>query len=505
MKERNSQHKIYINIKSTGEYKMLKKATDFPSNLNSAVIKKLLKDEKNFMPFARYAWPGRFRPFQHQKETAKFLVTHKQAIVLNDIGTGKTMSALWAAHFLLASGRISKVLILSPLSTLRHVWANEIEKNFPDRSAVVLHGSAEKRRRLLKEEHDFYIINHDGMGVIKDRCEGMFDLLIVDESSVYKNKSSRRFKELFAWIYGHRNPIGVWLMTGTPTPNAPTDAWTQARLIGNPDVPRAFTAFRRDVMEQVNHYKWRPKNDANEKALMILKPSIRFVRDECLDLPDTVVLEREAKMSHNQMVAFNEMKNDFLIEVEGQEIIARNEGVKLSKLVQICCGFSYNTKGNAVTIGAKDRLRVLSECLEHAGGKSLIFCPLKAAIDMIDQHLEPSRKVGVVNSETKPEDRAHIFEAFQNSGNIDIIIAHPATMSHGLTLTAASSIIWYAPIHSNEQYTQANGRVERFGKREKSFVFHIYGHPIERRMYSALRNKQKMQGILLKMLANDRG
>lgn len=176
-----------------------------------------------------YDWVGEFTPYEHQKRTSAFLTMNHKALVLNEIGTGKTQSALWAADYLMKVGAINKVLIISPLSTLERVWGDAIFKGFTHRRHVTLYGSAKKRKQLLRTEADFYVINHDGFPVISDEAHGMFDLIIIDEAAVYRNPSTTRFRLFNKWM--DNNPDArLWLMTGTPTPNAPTDAWTCRRI-----------------------------------------------------------------------------------------------------------------------------------------------------------------------------------------------------------------------------------------------------------------------------------
>ena len=126
-----------------------------------------------------YDWPGRYTPYEHQRQTAAFLTLHQRGLVLNEIGTGKTQSALWAADYLIKTRQVQKVLIMSPLSTLERVWGDGIFTGLIHRKFVVLHGTAERRLKLLKQDVDFYIINHDGFPIIKDECHGMFDLVIL--------------------------------------------------------------------------------------------------------------------------------------------------------------------------------------------------------------------------------------------------------------------------------------------------------------------------------------
>jgi len=451
-----------------------------------------------------YEWQGRFKPYEHQKDTAAFLTLNKKALVLNDIGTGKTQSALWAADYLIEVGAVKKVLIMSPLSTLKRVWDDAVFSNFVERKAVVLHGSAEKRRKLLKTNADFYIINHDGFGIIADECHGMFDLVIVDEAAVLRNPSTRRFKEVRNWMA--RNPDArLWLMTGTPTPNEPTDAWALARLVDSPFIPKTYSAFKDQVMFKKSMYSWVPRPESVEIVRHVLYPSIRYTRDDCFDLPETVFQTRQVELTPEQRKHFDKMKKHLITEAEEGSITAVNEAIKMQKLVQIACGVAYGEDGQHIELDCSPRINAVKEVIEEAGGKIILFVPLTGTLHMLEREIGKHWSVGVVNGEVSSNKRNEIFQNFQHSPHPQVLIAHPATMAHGLTLTAASTIIWYGPITSNEQYVQANGRVERIGKKHASNVVHIEATDLEYKMYHRLQSKQKLQGLLLDLIQQDTG
>ena len=122
---------------------------------------------------------------------------------------------------------------------------------------------------------------------------------------------------------------------------------------------------------------------------------------------------------------------------------------------------------------------------------------------MLERELSKTWDVAVVNGEVSSSKRNTIFHNFQNEKNPHVLIAHPATMAHGLTLTAASTVVWYGPVTSNEQYIQANGRIERIGKKHVSNVIHIESTDLEYKMYERLKNKQKLQGLLLDLIQKE--
>jgi SNF2 family DNA or RNA helicase len=159
--------------------------------------------------------------------------------------------------------------------------------------------------------------------------------------------------------------------------------------------------------------------------------------------------------------------------------------------------------GENVEINCKPRVAATLEVIEEVGGKVIVFVPLTGTLHMLEKELSKHYTVGVVNGAVSRKKRDVIFHNFQEQTDPKIILAHPATMAHGLTLTAASTIIWYGPITSNEQYVQANGRIERIGKRYSSNVVHIEATELERKMYARLKNKQKLQGLLLDLIQDN--
>ena len=447
-----------------------------------------------------YDWPGEFTPYEHQIETSNFLCKHRKCLVLNEIGTGKTHSALWAADYLMREGIVKKTLIVSPLSTLERVWHDAIFKGFIGRKAVVLHGTAARRRKLLATDVDFYIINHDGFNILSDDMINMFDLVIVDEAAVLRNPSANRYRIFKKWMDKHP-AIRLWLMTGTPTPNEPTDAWTLSKLVDSPYTTTTYTAFKNLTMFKFKQYTWLPKVDSAETVFNTLQPSIRFSRDECFDLPPTVFQTRQVDLSTEQRNTYDAMMKRFVASsANGEVITAVNEAVKMQKLVQIACGVAYSEDGDDILLDASPRIKVLKEVIKEAGEKVIVFVPLTGTLHMIEKELSKITTVGVVNGQVSSAKRNKIFHDFQESKDPQVLLAHPQCMAHGLTLTAASTVVWYGPITSNEQYVQANGRIERIGKRHSSNVVHIQATKLEAFMYQRLKNKQKMQGVLLDLV-----
>lgn len=452
-----------------------------------------------------YQWQGKFSPFAHQEVTTEFFTLNPRGICLNDMGTGKTLSALWAADYLMNLGQRRKCIIVSPLSTMDSVWANEIRMHFMfNRKCAVLHGSRERRLKLLAQDVDFYIINHDGLKVIADELQKRedIDLWILDEAAVYRNSQTSRFKLIKGLV---RPTDWLWMMTGTPCPTAPTDAWALAKLMGSPKAPKYFTTFKHATMEQITQYKWVPKHGAFEQAYSILQPGIRFKKSDCITLPPVTFQSRQCALTPAQQKAYKDMHHELVTSVRGTEITAANAAVKLSKLLQICCGVAYDGSGGHVNVDAKHRLELVEEVCEEAANKVIVFVPFTAALNMVADHLRQRWSVEVVNGATSPNERKRIFDNFQLADDPRIIVAHPKTTAHGLTLTQADTTVWYAPIFSLEIFEQANNRMNRPGQRNSMTVVMIEATPIEAAVYSALSGKGRMQDSVLDLYKKEVG
>lgn len=445
-----------------------------------------------------YNWPARFAPMDHQKETAAFLTTHKRALCLNAPGTGKSISSIWAADFLLDEGIAKKVLIIAPLSTLTVVWGRELKHHLPHRSFVICTGSKEKRERLLDTPGvQYVIINHDGFTNMQSRLNG-FDVVIYDEATALKSPSSQRYKIFAKWLA--KNQPWLWLLTGTPISQTPADAWTLARLVDSPACPKSFTTFKDQVMQKVSTFRWVPRADALETCKKVLQPSIRFSLDECKDLPDTNFVGRKTELTKQQEKAFGEMKNKAVTVFAAGEVTAPNAAVVLSKLLQISCGVVYGEPG-AIAIDASERYNTLTELLNEIGDKVIVFVPLRGVQDWLrDKLTADGFDVASVHGDVSKTERNEIFNNFQHTDSIRVLLAHPKVAAHGLTLTRAKDIIWFAPIYSLEQYEQANARIRRLTTTGKTTVWHIWATGFEAELYRRLRAKKNTLAEFLNLV-----
>ena len=445
----------------------------------------------------RYDWPGKFKPFKHQIETARFLAEHNRAFLLSGMGTGKTASALWAADYLMHEGVIKRCLIAAPLSCLERVWGDALYQNFPHRKFVVLHGTRQARLALIKQDWDFAIVNHHGLGIIGPELPSETNLLIFDEIAVFRNHNTKL-------LYGEAKKLmtpsrWAWGLTGSPTPNAPTDAWALSKLLTPERYNGSFTRFKMETMYQVSQFKWAPRRNAEEMVNHVLQPSIRYALEDCVDLPPTIYQERQAALSQEQQLHYLKLKREAMTEVGGTQITAVNSAVLLNKLVQAATGCIYGANGAIAEIDFGPRLEVLKECIDESGGKCLVFVPLTGVLHALYEKLKRNYSCAVVEGATSASKRNEIFKQFQESPNPRVLLANPATMAHGLTLTAAATTIWYAPITSHEYYCQANARTARPGQTKTTNIIHISAAPVEHKLYQALKERGRFQDCVLEL------
>jgi SNF2 family DNA or RNA helicase len=443
-----------------------------------------------------YRWPGRYDPFHAQRMTAQFLTLHMRCFVLNDMGTGKTLAALWAFDYLRRIGKVKKMLVIAPLSTLERTWADEVFEHFPKMQVGIVYGDKARRLRMLADDsYDVYVINHHGLGVVEAALIAkQFDIVVVDEGAIFRNATTKLWKTLRRVVTGIDR---IWWMTGTPTPNAPTDAWAQCRIVCPERVPIFFGKFRDMVMKAQGPFRWLPRSNATATVHDAMQPAIRFTRDQCVDLPETMYVTREVAMTPEQNTAYKTMLTKLWMEYGAGQVTAINEAVKMSKLIQIACGVVYGRGGEEIVLPNQPRIAEVLRLIDEAATKTIVFVPYKSVLAYVAGEMAKSGlKVGIVHGDVPLNERARIFTAFQK-GDLDALCAQPAAMSHGLTLTAANTIIWYGPTLSNETYTQANARITRPGQKHSQFIINLESSAVERGAFRRLQGKQKMQGLLL--------
>lgn len=455
----------------------------------------------------KYQWPGRYKPMAHQKTTSGFLTMHRRAFVFNDPGTAKTISSLWAADYLMTRGEVRRCLIVCPLSIMQSAWMGDIVNSVMHRSCIIAHHTkASRRAEMIRGDYEFVIINYDGIRLVADDIleDGRFDLVIVDEANCYANPSTGRWKALARILAPH---TFLWMMTGTPAAQSPVNAYGMAKLVNPTGVPKYANAWRDKVMNKISTFKWIPKHDARDKVFEVLQPAIRFSKAECLDLPPVLKTTREVPMTAQQVKYYDKIKNDMLVIAAGQTISAVNKAAVVNKLLQVSAGAVYSEDGEVVEFDATPRMNLLLEILAETSRKVLIFAMFRSSIDTIHTFLTKHHvTVGVIHGGVPASKRGDIINAFQHSATPQVMLMQPQASAHGITLTAADTVVFFGPLMSVELYTQAIARSDRKGQTsDKVTVIHIQSSPIEKKMFAAMDAKVNDHALLTQMFDEEMG
>lgn len=484
--------------KQVGDHEVLVKW-----GLEEAQVLKNLKLKNVPSPIdAHYDWPGLYRPFAHQRTTASFLTMHRRAFCFNEQGTGKTSSVIWASDYLLKIGAIRRVLVLCPLSIMEAAWGGDLFRFAMHRTVAIAHSySKDKRIAAVRSDAEYVICNFDGLDIIKDEIKnGAFDLIVIDEANAYKNVATKRFKILNSVI---KPDMWVWMLTGTPASQSPTDAYGLAKIINPSGIPKFFGAFRDQVMQKITTFKWAPKASSEKTLHDVLQPAIRFTKEECLDLPDMTYVTRDVPLSPQQKKFYETLRKHMMATAAGEEITTVNAAANLNKLLQLSCGAVYSDSGEVIEFDAKDRMSALLEVIEEASHKVIVFAPFRHAIEIIADQL----RVNGISCETihggiPVNKRTEVFAAFQAEDKPQVLVIQPQAAAHGVTLHAANVVVWFGPITSIETYLQANARVHRAGQRNPCTVVHLQGSAVEKRVYKMLTEKVDIHTRLIDLYKN---
>jgi ERCC4-related helicase len=289
------------------------------------------------------------------------------------------------------------------------------------------------------------------------------------------------------------------MMTGTPSAQSPMDAYGLAKLVNPNGVPKFATAWRDKVMKKLTKFKWVAKSGAAEAVFDALQPAIRYTKEECTDLPPVLTETREVPLTAQQVKYYRMLKERMLVQAAGETITAVNAAAGVSKLLQISAGAAYTDEHEVVEFDCAPRLNVLLEVLEETSRKVIIFAPFRHSIEAIHLHLlKHNIKAEVVHGDVGVNKRTDIFKRFQTIDNPRVLVIQPQAASHGVTLTAADTVVFYGPVMSVETYLQCIARADRIGQDSTSVtVIHLQGSDLEKKMFSQLEKRVEGHNILL--------
>jgi SNF2 family DNA or RNA helicase len=437
--------------------------------------------------------------YTHQTETTTFILKTPRCLITSDPGTGKTRSVLDALVARKKSGLPSTTLVIAPLSILEAAWGDDIKKFQPSIKYGVAY--ANNRAKVFSDDSfDLIVTNFEAVNFLYKNQEYLknFDILVVDEFTAFKNRSSKRSKNLKKIISHFDHRI---FMSGTPNTNTILDLWHPVLCVDDGDrLGKRFFGFRGQVCTpRFNGFanEWIDKPGIEETIAQLLSDiNIRHALEDCIDLPDNVIRVIYTNLTRDVKRMYNTLAEESVLYTNQGTINAVNAGTRVKKLLQLVSGAVYDELGDIKYIH-QDRYDMIMDLLE-VRKHSLVAFNWKHERNALT-HLADKKGFSyeVIDGETPAHKRVDIVDRFQ-AGQIKVLFAHPQSASHGLTLTKATTCIWCSPTYNAEHFQQFNRRIYRAGQSSKTETILIAARDTwEEKVYEKLNGKLgKMENLL---------
>jgi SNF2 family DNA or RNA helicase len=442
--------------------------------------------------------------FQHQQETVEFHRGHSCVMNHSSPGVGKTASWLtWFARHRDSGG--GTALILAPKTILQSAWAVDAERFTPELKVSI--ATAENRRDGLKPGADLYLTNHDAVRALAKDPSMLppgLDSFCVDESTAFKSMDSQRTRAAMKLLAPFERRC---LMTGTPMPNSVLDVFMQALICDRGErLGTSFWRFRDAVCHpepvapgsKFSH--WIAKPGAAEWVADALRDiTIQFRLEDVLDLPPVVEYTQSFVLNPAHRAAYERLRSQGLLLLQDRVIGAAHAAALRQKLLQLLSGAVYDGEGVAETFST-DRYRLVLDLVEARPASLVAFLWRHQRDALVRAAQKRGITHAVLDGSVPARMRADIVQRFQD-GQLHALFAHPATASHGLTLTRGVATIWCSPPDSSEWFTQMNHRLHRAGQTQRVEVIRVVArHTLEERAYAQLGQKLDAQTALLDLL-----
>lgn len=448
--------------------------------------------------------------FDHQKKSIAFMRAHERVLDASDPGTGKTrvQIELFAERRKAGGGC---ALVIAPKSLLRSAWEADFAKFAPGITVSV--AQARNRKEAFARPADVYVTNVDATKWLMDQRPeffARFDTLILDELSAFKHHTALRSKALnkikgyFKYRYG---------LTGTPNSNGITDIWNQIFILDDGErLGKSFFRFRNSTQTPsqtgpaANMLKWVDKPGAETAVGELIKDmTVRHKFEECLDVPENFETTVPYFMPDGQANVYKTFKRDSLMALNSGEIVsALNAASMATKLMQIASGATYVDTGAAerstYALISGSRYEMIADLVE-ARQHSVVFFHWKHQRDLlIEEFNKRNLSFAVIDGSVSEQDRTEAVKDYQ-AGFYRVILAHPASAAHGLTLTRGTTTIWSSPTYNLEYWLQGNRRVYRAGQKQKTETICVLAKgTIEEIVYQRLADKNAKQMNILDLL-----
>lgn len=454
-------------------------------------------------------WPARSEQLRGCK-----LIMQGGARLFLPPGKGKTSTVLKSFKVLKKLGFVDALLVLAPLRVVTTSWPQDIEKweDFDDLTHTLIHGGKDGRLSAMRKDVDVYLMNVEGLltsewklgrgnslnPVALKFLKGKRFMLAVDESTKFKNSQSSRFKTLKRYL-PHMDRVVV--MTGTPKPNTLEDLFSQCYLTDQgDDLGQFITHFRNEYMELGYDGQWHPQKTAMARVAEKIAPTTLQLEDsEAMPLE---VIDYWLPMPECIKEQYEELKKEFITQIQDKTVLAPNEGVLLLRLRQMAQGAIWIAGETDYTELHEAKQDALEGILEELNGDPL-FCMYQFRHDYMRLEKRLGHTVPRIGSGVSAQQGAAWCRAF-GAGHMPLLLGHPQSVAHGVDglQNNCNNVLWLGLDWSWENYYQANRRVARHGsKADKVFIRRIMiDCPTERAMLASVEGKKTREAEFLQIL-----
>lgn len=406
------------------------------------------------------------------------------------MGIGKTIVALTVISDLLDEFSITKALVIAPLLVAKNVWHNEIQQweHVKHLTYSIVNGTEKERLKALNKDVNVYIINRENVPWLYQNGFTEFDFIVLDESSSFKNPSSKRFKAIKKFKYDY-----LIELTGTPSPNGLLDIWSQYYLLDRgKSLGHAMYIYKEKYFYTDYYgYKWTPKNpDLIYKAIEHLTISMKD--EDYLDLPERIDLITPIVIPEYQK--YKELEKEFILQIKDNEIVVSSLPVLGNKLLQFCNGAIYDENKNILEIH-QAKLEALEDIIEDNPNENILVAyNFKSDLERLKNRFKHAVTMNV---------EGNMIEKW-NKGEIKLLLCHPASSGKGLNLQYGGYIIvWFGLTWNLEDYLQFNKRLHRPGQLKPVIINHIIAQDcIDEKILKVLNQKNVTQQNLLNAFIN---
>ena len=449
----------------------------------------------------------RFNPHNYQQYAINFIEKHDISAVLLDMGMGKTAITLMAVEYLMYEQfEIYKVLVVCPLRVTR-TWKDEIEKweQLSGTRYSIVTGTAAQRKKALAADADIYIINRENVPwlIEKSGCPFMFDMVVIDELSSFKNHQTARHKALMRVRPKVRRIVGL---TGTPASQGLMDLFAEFKLLDMGQRLGRFIGqyrlnyFKPDKVNGPIVYSYKLLPGAEEQIYdKISDITISMKAVDHLDMPELISTEYLVYLDEKEMEKYESLKKNLILSTTEHEVTAANAAPLVNKLSQMANGAVYTDDTETVTFHDR-KLDALEDIIEAANGKPLLVAYwFKHDYTRIVQRLE---KLGI--SYMKIDSNESITK--WNNREIPVALIHPASAGHGLNLQkGGNTMVWFGLTWSLELYQQCVCRLYRQGQTEDTVtIIHLIAQgTVDEKIMKALFMKDTTQAALIDAVKAD--